>query len=86
MTETMFIYPSENANWHFLPITKKYGQEIKKVYGKNSRGFGSLPVEVKIGETVWKTSIFPSKSSGSYLLPIKVKVRRAEDVEVGEKV
>lgn len=70
----------------FLPITKKYGQEIREKHGSNSRGFGSLPVEVTIGKTVWTTSIFPSKTSGSYLLPVKVKVRRAEDIEAGEKV
>lgn len=86
MVETLFIYPSETANWHFLPITRKHGQDIKEKFGANSRGFGSLPVEVTIGESVWNTSVFPSKSSGSYILPIKAKVRRAEDIEAGEKV
>lgn len=82
----MFIYPGEKAVWHLLPIPKKVGVEIKEKVGKNSRGFGSVPVEVTIGESVWNTSIFPSKHSGSYILPIKVKVRRAEDIEAGERV
>jgi Domain of unknown function (DUF1905) len=86
MKETMFLYPGETANWHFLPVTKKYGLEIKAKYAKNRRGFGSLPVEVTIGETIWLTSIFPSKQSSSYILPIKSKVRLVEGIQAGEKV
>ncbi|HEY4473963.1 MAG TPA: DUF1905 domain-containing protein [Candidatus Paceibacterota bacterium] len=30
--------------------------------------------------TVWNTSIFPDKKSGSYLLPLKAKIRKAENI------
>lgn len=86
MTEKMWIYPGEQANWHFLTLTKKYGQEIKENYGKHAKGFGSLPVEVTIGKTTWQTSIFPDKRAGTYLLPVKAKVRKVEDLEAGEEV
>ncbi len=86
MTEKVWLYPGESANWHFVTLTKKIGQEIKELYGKNARGFGSLPVEVAIGKTTWKTSIFPDKYSGSYILPLKAKVRKLEDIEAGEPV
>jgi hypothetical protein len=86
MNEKVWIYPGDFANWHFVTLTKKVGQEIKEKYGKNARGFGSLPVEVIIGQTTWKTSIFPDKSAGSYLLPLKAKVRKLENIEAGETV
>jgi hypothetical protein len=86
MTEKVWLYPGETANWHFVTLTKKIGQEIKETYGKSARGFGSLPVEVTIGETVFNTSIFPDKRAGSYLLPLKAKVRKIEDIEAGEPV
>lgn len=86
MTEKVWLYPGENANWHFVTLTKKIGQEIRETYGKNARGFGSLPVEVTIGATAFKTSIFPDKRVGSYLLPLKAKVRKDEDIEAGEPV
>lgn len=86
MTEKVWLYPSEVANWHFVTLTKKVGQGIKEQFGKNARGFGSLPVEVTVGATTWKTSIFPDKYSGSYILPLKAKVRKLEDIEAGEKV
>ncbi len=86
MTEKVFLYPGESANWHFVPITKKIGQEIRQTYGKSKRGFGAIRVEVTIGKTIWLTSMFPDKYSGSYILPLKAKVRKLEDIEAGEKV
>lgn len=86
LTEKLWLYPGEQGNWHFLIISKKVGREIKERYGKNARGFGSLPVEVSIGETTWQTSIFPDRQAGTYLLPVKAKVRRAEDIFEGEAV
>lgn len=86
MTEKVWLYPGESANWHFVTLTKTVGQEIKETFGKHAKGFGSLPVEVTIGKTVFKTSIFPDKRVGSYLLPLKAKVRKAEDIEAGEPV
>lgn len=86
MTEKVFLYPGETANWHFVPITKKIGQEIRETYGKSQRGFGAVKVEVTIGETTWLTSMFPDKYSGSYILPLKAEVRKKEEIEAGEKV
>jgi hypothetical protein len=40
-------------------------------------------VEVRIGTSVWKTSIFPSKTSKAYVLPVKAAVRMAEKLVVG---
>ncbi len=86
MTEKVWLYPGESASWHFVTLTKKIGKEIREAYGKNAKGFGSLPVEVTLGATNWKTSIFPNKQAGSYLLPLKAAVRKKEDIEVGEPV
>lgn len=82
----MFVWSTEAGSWHFVPISKKVGQMIKDKFAKNSRGFGSLPVEVTIGKTVWKTSIFPEKTSGSYILPVKAMVRKAEKIEAGDEI
>lgn len=50
------------------------------------RGWGSISVEAAIKETAWKTSIFPDKESGCYMLPIKSAVRKAEGVGKGDEV
>lgn len=56
------------------------------------RGFGSVKVMALIGDTEWKTSVFPmkidemSKRSDSWTLLISKKVMRAEDLAEGEAV
>ena len=85
-SSTMWIYPGEHANWHFLTVTKEISQEMMKDYKEFRKGFGSLPVEVTIGKTTWQTSVFPDTKAGTYLLPVKAKVRRDEDIYVDEKV
>jgi Domain of unknown function (DUF1905) len=81
----VWLYPSM-AGWHFMSVLKKDGEDIKKCFGKKQRGWGSLPVMVILGKTSWKTSIFPDKHSGSYLLPLKALVRKKEGIWSGDKV
>jgi hypothetical protein len=85
-TEELWLYPGESANWHFVSVPKDLSTEIKNKFGKNARGWGSLPVEVTIGESRWRTSIFPEKKSGTYLLPVKANVRAKEGLHAGMKV
>jgi hypothetical protein len=47
-------------------------------------GWGMVPVEVRIGETRWTTSLFPK--NGGYVLPLKDLVRGAEGIDVGDTV
>ncbi len=49
-------------------------------------GFGSVKVQVRVGSTVWRTSVFPDKESGCFVLPIKRAVREANGVESGDEI
>lgn len=75
----VFVYGGF-ATWRFIGVPKKEGEEIKKKYGARAKGWGSLPVTATIGDTTWHTSIFPDKKSGSYLLPLKAKIRKTEEI------
>lgn len=81
----VWLYPG-HAAWHFVSVDKKQSALIKETYGKSARGFGSVPVEVTIGDTTWHTSIFPSKRDEAYLLPLKREVRQKEGVDAGDTV
>lgn len=81
----VWLYPGMAA-WHFVSVDKKYTAELKEKYGKKRRGFGSIPVEVTLGKSVWKTSIFPDKQSGTYLLPLKASVRTREGIRAKDTI
>lgn len=86
LTATLWLYPGENANWHFITIPKKESTLITDTFKAFKKGWGSLPVSATIGKTEWRTSIFPDAKSGTYLLPIKALVRQKEGLEVGDSV
>lgn len=79
LTARVFVYPGMTA-WRLITVPKKESEALKKKYGAYARGWGSLPVSVTIGNTSWNTSIFPDKKSGTYVLPLKAAVRKAEGI------
>jgi hypothetical protein len=75
----VWLYPGMAA-WHFVTLPKKESDKITAVFGGLKKGWGSLPVNVTIGNTTWKTSIFPDKKAGAYLLPLKAVIRKKEKI------
>lgn len=84
ISEKIWLYPGK-AGWYFVTIQKEDAEEIKKGYMWPRRGFGAIPVSVTIGQTSWKTSIFPEKK-GTCLLPLKKEVRVKEGIKIGDTV
>lgn len=84
-TAELWIYQGD-APWHFITLPPAIADEIDSLYGEEKRGFGSFPVEVTIGATTWKTSIFPDSAAASYVLPVKKAVRTAEELIEGDRV
>ncbi len=75
----LWLYPG-HAGWVFATVPKKESLLIKEATKGQKRGWGSVPVTVKMGKTTWETSIFPDNQARTYLLPVKAKVRQAEEV------
>ena len=67
------------ASWVFVTLPEDVAFAIKCAI-IDRRAWGSVAVEARIGTTVWRTSLFPEKASGSYLLPVKAAVRKAENL------
>jgi hypothetical protein len=84
--ENVWLYPSATTPWYFVSVPKKETEAIKKKFGTLKRGWGSLPVRVTIGKTIWETSIFPDKRSGEFLLPLKAEVRKKEGILAGDVI
>ena len=85
-TSEIWLWQAEKAAWHFAALPEDMSEDIKAFTKHLARGFGSVKVEARIGETSWKTSIFPSKERGTYILPIKKSVRMAEDIGAASMV
>jgi hypothetical protein len=82
----LWEYPGE-ASWHFLTLPEECSDEIKAITDDGPRrGFGSVRVEVTVGPATWSTSIFPSKQTGCFVLPVKKDVRTRAGLAPGDDV
>ena len=70
--------------WFFVVVPAKQSRDIKAISNMVTYGWGVIPVHVRIGKTEYTTSLFPK--DGRYLVPIKASVRKAEDLDKGDKV
>ena len=75
----------DDAAWYFTSVPPELSEEIREI-PRPYRGFGSVRVRARIGDTEWATSIFPSSNEGTYVLPLKKKVRDAEGLVDGGPV
>jgi hypothetical protein len=72
------------APWHFVTVPEDGSAEIAAIADAVTYGWGVIPVTAQIGDTSWQTSLFPK--DGSYLVPVKTQVRKAERIDLGDEV
>jgi hypothetical protein len=70
------------APFHWLSLPPADSDAVRAANA--SYGWGAVPVRARLGGTEWETSLLPK--DGGYVLPLKVAVRRAEGVELGDVV
>jgi hypothetical protein len=80
----LWLYPGD-VGWVFASLPPDVADEVLDVAPRIG-GFGSVGVEVTIGDTTWRTSLFPDSKRATYLLPVKQAVRRAEGLALGDTV
>jgi len=72
------------APFHFVTVPDDPSAAIHAISRVVTYGWGVIPVRVRIGGTVWETSLFPK--DGRYLVPVKDAVRKVEGLAVGDTV
>lgn len=72
------------APWYFVTVPAQQCHTLNAISGFVTYGWGMIPVHVRIGKTAWKTSLWPK--DGSYIVPIKASVRKAENLEEDDTV
>ena len=100
ITATLLLrrWQGEKATYHLVSFT---GDEAEALTGHalmqklelgRRRGFGSVKVMARIGDTEWKSSVFPmtidptSKRSKSWTLLVSKKIMRSEDLAPGDMI
>lgn len=83
-------FPGEMFEWrgpspyHFIEVPPDIAEDLRTLSAMLTYGWGVIPVSVRIGETQFTTSLFPRE--GGYVVPIKDRVRRAEEMVLGDSV
>jgi hypothetical protein len=72
------------APYYFVPVPEQECADIGEVARMATYGWGVIPVEARIGEVTFTTSLFPK--DGGYLLPLKNAVRKPEGLDAGDEV
>ena len=98
MTETLTAtfplqrWQGDRGTYHLITIS---GEEAEAIAGHalmqrlelgRARGFGSVKVMARIGDTQWKSSVFPQNKQSEWVLLISKKVMRAEGLEPGQPI
>ena len=86
LTGPLKLWTNEEGRMHFMSVPEEISGEIRGQALMVRRGFGSVRVEVTLRDLTWRTSVFPSKSSGGYFLPVKMDVVRKTDIAAGDEV
>ena len=69
--------------FHFVTVPDAEAASIRAIAPLVTYGWGVVPTEVRLGRT-WRTALIPKH--GTYLIPIKDTIRRAERVDQGDSI
>ncbi|MGV9455619.1 DUF1905 domain-containing protein [Streptomyces sp. NPDC003635] len=72
------------APYYFVPLPDEESADIREVAAMATYGWGVIPVEARVGQADFTTSLFPK--DGGYLLPLKAAVRKPERLSAGDEV
>ncbi|MDE3008103.1 MAG: DUF1905 domain-containing protein [Acidobacteriota bacterium] len=70
--------------FYFVTVPELESAQIAQIAKSVTYGWGVIPVEVTVGATTWTTSLFPK--DGRYVVPVKVLVRKAENLELEDEI
>jgi len=85
-TAELYLWDARVDSWVFANLPEDIADEIEDAAPEPRRGFGAVKVEVTVGASTWRTSVFPSKQDATFVLPVKKAILKAESLAVGETV
>jgi hypothetical protein len=83
VTGTVFEWRGP-APYHFVRVPEDLAAQIQDVAAAITYGWGMIPCSVTVGATTVTTALWPK--DGSYYVPLKDRLRRAEGIELDDVV
>ena len=86
LTTPLICWQGDRGTYHLVTIKGDHADtiamhaRIEKLELGTRRGFGSVKVMARIGDTAWKSSVFPQEKSTEWILLVSKKVMKAEDL------
>ena len=71
------------ATLYFISLPKEMSDDILDLVGTSLNPWGTVPVDVTIGDVTWASSMFPRKDRGCYDLPLNARARRRTGLDAG---
>jgi hypothetical protein len=70
--------------YYFVPVPDEEAADIREVAAMATYGWGVIPVDARVGDSTFSTSLFPK--DGGYLMPLKDAVRKPQRLAAGDDV
>jgi hypothetical protein len=70
--------------YFFVPVPDEEAADIREVAAMATYGWGVIPVDARVGDLTFSTSLFPK--DGGYLMPLKDAVRKPQRLAAGDLV
>ena len=71
--------------WYFVSLPKDVSLEIRTHNGWQEEGWGRLKATAGVGNSSWETAIWFDTKLAVYLLPIKLSIRKKENLTTNKK-
>ncbi|QQS52797.1 MAG: DUF1905 domain-containing protein [Bacteroidota bacterium] len=85
-TAAIWKYSSPKGGWYFVSLPSDISKEIRENLKWQEEGWGRLKSTAKINASEWDTTLWFDTKMNTYLLPLKVEIRRKENLEIDKTV
>lgn len=81
--EVWFTHNPQRASIWFVSLPREMSAAIFDLVGNDLNPWGTVPVEVSVGDFTWKSAMFPRENGAWYDLPLNARVRKRLKLDVG---
>lgn len=74
------------GSWYFVSLPIDFSKEIRENLKSEEEGWGRLKATAKVGATEWKTAIWFDTKRKTYILPLKLEIRKKEQIIAGQTI